>query len=108
PNDPTWKKHFPVHLTGLLLCLTILFVTTYEKFSEGGWLTLLVTSAVIVCCFLVKRHYTHVAERLKMLNKELAASQLIPEPPPPPIPIVPNKPTALVLVSSFSGIGIHT
>jgi len=46
-TDPLWKKHLPVHLTGLTLCLTILIITTLEKFAHGGWLTLLITSGVI-------------------------------------------------------------
>jgi amino acid transporter len=106
-SDPSWKRHLPVHLTGLCLCLTILCVTTSEKFSEGGWLTIIVTSIVIVSCFLVKGHYSAVADRLRLLNKELA-SGLIPETMPEPLPLIPDKPTAVVLVSSFSGIGIHT
>ncbi len=107
-DHPEWKKHLPVHATGLCLCLTILCVTTLEKFGEGGWLTLVATSALIATCFMVKRHYTHVMETLSALNRDLASKQLLPETPPEPIPLVPNKPTAVILVSSFSGIGIHT
>jgi len=40
-SQEKWIKHLAVHLTGLILCLTILIVTVYEKFSEGGWETLL-------------------------------------------------------------------
>jgi len=35
-----WRKHISVHLTGLTLCVFILTVTVYEKFAEGGWVTL--------------------------------------------------------------------
>lgn len=107
-KDPMWRRHFPVHVIGLLLCLTILVVTVYEKFLEGGWLTLLVTGAFIAVCFMVRRHYRNVATTLSELNRDLAAKQLVPDTLPTPIPIIPNKPTAVVLVSSFSGIGIHT
>ncbi|MEZ0228123.1 MAG: APC family permease [Planctomycetota bacterium] len=107
-KDPMWRRHFPVHLLGLLLCLTILCVTVYEKFLEGGWLTLLVTGIFIAVCYMVRRHYRNVAKTLQDLNRDLAAKQLVPDTMPDPIPIIPNKPTAVVLVSSFSGIGIHT
>ena len=33
-KDPLWKKHLPVHLTGLTVCLTILVVTILEKFAR--------------------------------------------------------------------------
>jgi len=45
-----WKKHLPVHLAGLTLCLTILTITLFEKFEGGGWITLLITSGVIGIC----------------------------------------------------------
>jgi amino acid transporter len=106
--DPTWKRHFPVHMTGLFLCLTILCVTTYEKFTEGGWLTIAFTSALVVACFFVRRHYRNVSSTLSMLNRDLASKALVPEVAPDPLPLVANKPTAVILVSSFSGIGIHT
>ena len=59
-EDPLWKRHISIHLTGLVLCTTILSITVYEKFTEGGWLTLLITASVIAICFLIKRHYREV------------------------------------------------
>ena len=35
-----WARHLPIHVIGLVLCVAILGVTIYEKFAEGGWLTL--------------------------------------------------------------------
>src|SRR5438094_267509 len=35
-----WRRQIAVHVAGLVLCATILTLTTYEKFAEGGWLTL--------------------------------------------------------------------
>ena len=47
-KEPHWKKHLPVHMTGFILCFTILIVTSYEKFAEGGWMTLLITTAFVI------------------------------------------------------------
>jgi K+ transporter len=56
---------------GFLLCATILVVTTIEKFSSGGWVTLLVTGAVIVLCFNIRRHYDKVSGKVRRLYSSL-------------------------------------
>jgi tellurite resistance protein TehA-like permease len=32
-KDKKWKQHIVIHIVGLILCLTILTVTVYEKFG---------------------------------------------------------------------------
>ena len=91
---------------GFLLCATILVITTMEKFSEGGWVTLLATSGLITVCFLVRRHYTGVGERLAELDRVLGDVPL-PEAG-PSAPLDPALPTAAILVRGFNGLGIHT
>src|SRR5580704_11235898 len=59
-DHPDWYKHLPIHLIGLGLCLTILIVTVCEKFTAGGWLTLVVTSILVSLCFSIRRHYAKV------------------------------------------------
>src|SRR5258706_1146135 len=54
-RDPLWKRHLLLHGTGLLLCVSILAITIYEKFEEGAWLTVAVTSSFVALAFLVKR-----------------------------------------------------
>src|SRR6476620_7963967 len=46
-DHPDWWRHLPAHLLGLLLCLTILVVTILEKFTEGGWITLVITATLV-------------------------------------------------------------
>lgn len=91
---------------GFALCATILVITVLEKFREGGWITLLCTSAVIALCFVIRGHYRRVRYRLASLYqdvKHLGSAEA------PPIPISEaGAPTAAVLVPSFGGIGIHT
>src|SRR5947207_618251 len=64
----TWRKHISVHVVGLTLCLFILTVTVYEKFGEGGWVTLALTGGLIAGCFLIRRHYRKVRESLQRLE----------------------------------------
>lgn len=106
-TDPNWKKHLPVHLTGLTICLTILIVTTLEKFTHGGWLTLVITSIVIVLCYLIKSHYNKVRQGVRELDDMLVAA--IPHKGEYNAdPADPREMTAIQLVSGYSGFGVHT
>jgi amino acid transporter len=105
-EDPEWIRHLSVHLVGLLLCVTILVITTYEKFAEGGWLTLVITSVVIGFCYQIKGHYVRVRQGMKDLDETLLDVPLSAHGEPPAIDR--NAATAIQLVSGFSGFGVHT
>jgi len=94
---------FAVSLT---VCVTILVVTSIEKFSEGGWLTLAITAALVGVCFFVRDQYRRVAAKLGELNESLVQ---LPLDGPREVPTSDGKgPTAAVLVGGYNGIGIHT
>ena len=105
-KEPDWKKHLPVHLVGLALCLTILIVTILEKFTHGGWLTLIITSVVIALCYLIKGHYNRVRRGVRELDDMLVdiphKGTYNAE------PADPKEMTAIQLVSGYSGFGVHT
>ena len=106
-KHPTWRKHISVHLTGLTLCLFILTITVYEKFSEGGWVTLALTGTLSAACFLIRRHYRKVHDNLQRLDKIL--SVLPAGAPAPAVPALdPTAPTAVLLVGGYAGLGIHS
>ena len=105
-TDPLWKKHLPVHLTGLTLCLTILIITTLEKFTHGGWLTLLITSGVIGLCFMTRKHYRKVKKGVRELDDLLTSFPV--SGPPNVDPVNPKEMTAIQLVNGYNGFGIHT
>ncbi len=105
-KEPHWKKHLPVHLTGLTVCLTILIVTILEKFARGGWLTLAITAIVIVLCYVIKGHYNRVRKGVRELDDMLVA---IPHSGAYNAdPTDPKEMTAIQLVSGYSGFGVHT
>jgi amino acid transporter len=104
-QTPNWPRRAALFATGLGLTGTILAVTTYEKFSEGGWLTLVVTALLVAAALLVKRHYRGVARRLSALDAELAA-----EPAGEPAAargFDPKAPVAVLLVGGYGGLGVH-
>ena len=104
-RDAKWGRHILVHVVGLVMCLAILAFTIVLKFSQGAWLTLLVTTALIVVCLLVKSHYREVARQLALLDADL--DNLVGldgnggEPDP-------SKPTAVLLVGQYGGLGVHS
>jgi K+ transporter len=105
-EDPRWFRHLSVHLVGLVLCATILVVTTFEKFAEGGWMTLLITAVVIGLCYLIRGHYLRVRQGMKALDETLLDVPIAAHGEPPAIDR--NAPTAIQLVSGYSGFGVHT
>jgi hypothetical protein len=101
-----WYRHIIIHVIGLILCLSILAVSLVEKFGEGGWVTLVVTLALIVLCVLIRRHYNHVTGLLKRLDEVL--SDLPPESAPAAVAPEPNANTAVLMVNGYNGLGMHS
>jgi len=101
-----WGAKVALYAVGFALCATILGITIVEKFREGGWLTLVVTAAVVGLCFVIRRHYRHVQAQLAALYEGVCQINVVPR---AALPIV-NRgaPTACVLVPSYGGVGIHT
>ncbi len=110
-----WFRHLPVHLVGLVLCVTILIVTCFEKFLDGGWLTLVITGLLVAVCFMIRSHYRLVVGAIRRLDVEL----------PDPLEdaamarafgggdaasvgeIDAKKPVAILFVGGYGGLGRH-
>ena len=105
-EDPKWMQHLSVHLVGLVLCATILVITTVEKFTEGGWMTILITSIVIGICYLIRNHYQTVRSGIAELDKTLLSFPA--SGPPNSAPLNKKDLTAIQMVSGYSGFGVHT
>jgi len=103
-----WKARMALFSAGFVLCAAILVITVYEKFAEGGWITVAITALVIGLCFVIRRHYRAVAAELDKLNRELGDLPRTVAPGAAPEQLDPRKPTAAVLVGSYGGVGIHT
>ncbi len=107
-KEPKWKSQLAIHGTGLIMCLSILVVTVFEKFSQGGWITVVITSVTIALCYAIRRHYDTVKKSLERLD-EILMSVPMPQQPDDvrPSQLDLNAATAVISVSSFSGFGLH-
>ena len=107
-KHPHWMRNLLVHGTGLTLCLTILVVTTLEKFTEGGWLTVVITTSLISLCLLVQRHYAGIRREIGKLDSILAEVPAPSSAPKAASEVDPAQPVAALLVSGYGGLGIHS
>ncbi|MCE0522254.1 MAG: APC family permease [Methylacidiphilales bacterium] len=99
-----------VHSTSFLLCFGILVAVVILKFAMGAWVTLFVTGVLISLCLLIHRHYERVRAKLTELNAQLGDMQTLvsSKSNQAPVRLDPRKQTAVMLVSSYGGLGIHT
>jgi amino acid transporter len=107
-KHPDWKRHLPVHVIGLVLCLGILTLVVYEKFWQGAWLTVIVTSILIAVCALIRRHYRTVYQKLAVLSNDLGMIPTSDAGKSECGEVDPTKPTAVLLVGGYNGLGIHS
>jgi amino acid transporter len=103
---PDWKRKISVHITGFILCMSMLILNIVMKFKEGGWETIVITSGIIGACALIRRHYDGVRLNLARLDEVLLGLPAGEEPKAPPLD--PKAPTAILLVNGYGGLGVHS
>lgn len=104
---PRWKEKLLVSLIGFVVCFGILIITIFEKFYEGGWITLVITSVFIGIGLLIKHLYRNF--RLRLLQNELQFcnyENIAPTVNPSSISDK-NAPTAAIIVDHNFGSGMN-
>jgi len=112
-----WKRKLFVNSLGLVLSLSILTFMVIFKFHDGGWITLVITGGLVILALLIRRHYYQTAQLLHRLNNLVTATEsngevaeiseqadvleVVTQPDP-------KSKTAVLLVSGFNGMGLHT
>ena len=104
-DDRRWWRMLALSATGLLVTVSILIVTTVAKFDEGGWITVVITSAVIAICVAIRNHYRDTKSRIGAVDAVFAdqpygSETKYPEPDP-------EAPTAVFIVGTSRGGGLH-
>lgn len=105
-GDRQRPYHLFIHGLALLMCAGILAITTFEKFGHGGWVTVVITALFVLLCLRVHEHYDAIRHGVRQLDEILSAIPTTGAP--NDRPLDPNVPTAVVLVSGFNGLGVHT
>ena len=60
-----WVPRLLLSFLGFAVCGGILVITTVEKFTEGGWITIIITSIVIATGWAIRRHYDATTARVE-------------------------------------------
>ncbi|HKY31723.1 MAG TPA: APC family permease [Candidatus Polarisedimenticolia bacterium] len=106
-----WKHGLSINGVGLVLTGIILVVTAVVKFKEGAWITLVITACFVVLCLRIRGHYRSIRSLLRRLDADLME---VPAGAPPADAeerarlMDRGAPTAVMLVSGYSGLGLHS
>lgn len=105
-RDPHWARHVALFAVGFLLCATVLVVTVLVKFREGGYVTVGVTGMLVLMCLLINSHYASMRDALGNLFRLLETMEIgkVGD----DAPFDPSRPTAVVFVAGYNGLGLHT
>ena len=109
-TEPRWRSRIAINGIGLMLTTFILISLSAVKFHEGGWVTLLLTGALIAAAFSIKRHYRNVTAKLGRLDEIVRVSETEPltATPATTLDVQPAAKTAVLFVNGFNGLGLHT
>jgi len=102
-----WRQPLIVSGLGFIVTGSLLIGTVAFKFREGGWATLLVTTIIALGCMAIRRHYIRTAHSLHRLDDTLTTVPL-PRSEPTAAPMQRNAQTAILTVTNFGGLGIHS
>ncbi len=105
-NEAHWKRGLALSATGLLVTSGILVVTLVTKFDEGGYLTVLITGLVIAICIQIRKHYRVTMQKIRAVDAVFADQPYGSETRYPKLD--PELPTAVFIVGSSRGGGLHT
>jgi amino acid transporter len=106
PAGVRWRRKLGFNTLGLTVTLCVLAMMITFNLRLGGWVSLVLASVGAVTSLLIRRHYERVRRSIQELDLLIQV---------PPVPIAgpepqraPHGPTAVLLVSGFNGLGMHS
>ncbi|HLD16469.1 MAG TPA: APC family permease [Coxiellaceae bacterium] len=106
-----WKsEHFSIRrlllsLIGFVVCFSILIATVVIRFTEGGYMAILLTASLILLCLNIKKNYAKFNEKIKEADEllTLKIDETVENYP----ALLHDAPTAVILVDRV-GAAMHT
>jgi amino acid transporter len=106
-SERHWRGRMLLSALGLTVTAGVLVIVLVEKFTEGGWLTVVFTGLVIAFCYLINSHYRGVRDRLRKIDEQFSVTGPMEDVTHAPA-LQPSEPTALILVGKNRSISMHT
>lgn len=110
-QEKGWWRKLIINGIGLTLSAFILVFVVYIKFHEGGWITIVITTAVVIFFAYIKHEYNKAGkliEKLNVITESMNQKDTKFIKPLPKAKFDPNGRTAVLLVNGFTGIGVHS
>jgi K+ transporter len=106
-REPKWRRKLAINGVGCLFTALILMLTVTLKFDEGGWVTIVITGALVALCYMVRHHYQYISDAIAQLEADILP-ELFAAKESPPEKYDRTAPTAAILVNGFNGLGLAT
>jgi hypothetical protein len=106
-EERAWRRRFAINAVGLSLTSFILVTLVALKFNEGGWVTMVMTAALVALAFGVRRHYERVRRQVANLDKIVDVAERPARNGSRDFSAGPGR-VAVVFVNGFNGLGLHT
>ncbi len=101
-----WLSKLTISVIGFIVCSSILLITIFEKFYEGGWITLLITSIFVGSGLLIRRMYRRFKINLMHKEAEFYNYEFLPSDPNLSA-VDKSAPTAAIIVDQTFGSGMN-
>ncbi len=115
-TEKKWFGKLLINGIGFTLTVIILITVTVIKFEEGGWITLLITSALVGLSLYIKKHYNQIGKEIGNIQGVMNTKM------PELVNILKTKiklvktdreiettdSTAVILVNGYSAIGLYS
>ena len=103
-----WLSKMLVALAGFIVCFSILMVTIFEKFYEGGWITILITSVFVLVGWSIKKIYERFRHNLALTESQFDDFHEQCQSPSSILETIDKKaPTAAIIVDQTFGSGMN-
>lgn len=73
-QGPNWVRSATINGFGSFLCLVVLTIIGYTKFSEGAWLVMILIPVGWTGFYLIRQRYAAVSRQLEVASEEISMS----------------------------------
>jgi amino acid transporter len=100
-----WLRRLALSATGFAVCAGILLLLAWERLDEGGWAAFLIIGGIFALCVAIRRHYDFTKAQIRRIDAQFDNVPFGSVATPPRLD--PEAPTAVFMVGSSRGGGLH-